>query len=535
MSHHQPSARSNAHLRLTAVTVELGGKRILSDVDLTVTATDRIGIVGENGRGKTTLLHVLAGDLPPTSGTVARQGSIAVARQEMPIDGDRTVAHAVASSIATELAAVAAVDEAADALATDAPGAADAYQHALEHALALDAWDAERRVQIALNALGAPPEQSRMLRELSVGQRYRVRLACLLGSSVDFLLLDEPTNHLDAAGLTFLSQSIRERKGGVVVVSHDRALLADSIDTVVDLDPRLENSPGIHGGGYDAYMAARAAEVERWEQRHAREKVERARLEDALASAQARLVSGWRPPKGTGKHARATRASSHVTQAHRRSAQLDEYAVTAPEPPLRLRMPASLAKPGAHVATLEEVRVDGRLPGPVSLDLRTGERLLITGPNGAGKSTLLAVLAGQREPTAGAVRRSREAVVTLLSQESHLPPDRRAGELYRDLTAPLAQAPGLSALGLLRESEANKRVGELSMGQQRRLSLALALAQGPHALLLDEPTNHLSIALVNELTDALGATAAAVVVATHDRQMLRDLDHWPQLPLPTTG
>jgi macrolide transport system ATP-binding/permease protein len=171
--------------------------------------------------------------------------------------------------------------------------------------------------------------------------------------------------------------------------------------------------------------------------------------------------------------------------------------------------------------------------------MKSGDRLAVTGPNGAGKSTLLSVLAGKLAPTMGRTHRPRKVRLHLLGQESPQATRRRAHDLYHAHTARLVTAGvlhesevvGLSALGLLTSRDANKPVAELSMGQQRRLDLALALAGRPHILLLDEPTNHLSIALVDELTDALHTTDAAIVLATHDRQMQRDVRTWPHLEL----
>lgn len=533
-------ARRRAQLTLTDVSLTRGGTTVLHRVDLTLTPSSRVAIVGENGRGKSSLLHVIAGRLIPESGTVQRIGTLGIAEQELSAPAGHTVAHTVAAAIAAPLAALAELDAAALALAHGGEAAGDArYATALARAEALNAWDAERRVHIALAALGAETDMARPLAELSVGQRYRVRLACLLGADDDFLLLDEPTNHLDRGGLDFLTAELRGRAGGVVIVSHDRALLIDIAETIVDLDPTPDQRPRVTGNGYTGYREARQAERERWEQLYATQQAEQARLHDSLSAAQNRLVSGWRPEKGTNKHGRATRAGGLVQSVHRRQAELDAHAVTVPEPPQLFRFPALSVPTGVTILAASDLTLTGRLESPVSFALARRERLLVTGPNGAGKSTLLAVAAGELSPSTGSVHTWAGARVGYLRQESRLPQDRRASEVYAAQMGALvaagtlseAEVVGLSHLGLLRPREIGRRVSELSMGQQRRLDLALVLAARPHLLLLDEPTNHLSIALVDELTEALGATDAAVVVSSHDRQLLRDVADWPRLEL----
>ena len=534
-------ARHRAQLIATDVSVIRGSTPVLDHVDLTVTASSRIAIVGENGRGKSTLLRVLDGTLPPDSGTVQRIGTLSVAEQEMPAGDRRTVGEVVAEAIAVPLAALALLDQAAVALSSGDVAAADLYSAALEHAEALDAWDAERRVKVALEALDAETHPTRLLEDLSVGHRYRVRLACLLGADDDFLLLDEPTNHLDRSGLEFLTDQLRARNGGVVVVTHDRALLSDVADTVVDLDPSPDGRARVYGNGYTGYRDGRRAERERWEQEYERQQTELARLQDSLSSAQNRLVSGWRPEKGTNKHGRATRAGGLVQSVHRRQEQLEAHAVVVPVPPQQFHFPELATRTGAVLLSVDQVSMAGRLPRPVSFSLSHRGRLVVTGPNGAGKSTLLSVAAGDLRPDTGSVRRSQNARLGFLRQETALPLDRRASEIYATHidaliaagTVQPTEVVGLSQLGLLRARESSKRVGELSMGQQRRLDLALVLASKPQLLLLDEPTNHLSIALVDELTEALGVTQAAVILSSHDRQLLRDVEDWTPLRLAT--
>ncbi|MFI6503579.1 ABC-F family ATP-binding cassette domain-containing protein [Nonomuraea typhae] len=528
-------ARARAHLGAAGVRVVRGGRQVLDGVNVTVSPGDRLGVVGENGRGKTTLLQVLAGALVPDSGEVTRVGTAGVADQEMPVGAERTVGDLIDVELAAVRRVLAAFEEATTALAEGRPGAEDDYARALADAESLDAWEADRRVDVSLAALGAVDDRTRPLAGLSVGQRYRIRLACLLGAGHDLLLLDEPTNHLDAAGLAYLTARLREHPGVVVLVSHDRALLDDVVTTVLDLDPTRDGLPRTYGGGYAGYREGRLAERERWESDYRDQQSERRRLADDLSAAQNRLQSGWRPDKGAGKHTRATRAPALVRAVHRRQEALEAQVLDVPRPPMRFQAPPLPAPTGVTLLRADGVEVRDRLRAPQSLHLRAGERLVVTGPNGAGKSTLLAVLAGALEPDAGSVQRGGR--IGVLWQESPPPSHRPAHEVFEAATARLVSQGvlaepdrvGLSQLGLLPAESAHKPVRELSIGQQRRLDLAMLLAARPQVVILDEPTNHLSMALVEELTQALRATQAAVVLATHDRQLLRDLSDWPRL------
>ncbi|WP_224391126.1 ATP-binding cassette domain-containing protein [Pseudonocardia sp. ICBG1293] len=516
-------------MRAEDVTVTRGAHRVLTGVTLTVSARSRLAVVGENGRGKSTLLHVLAGVLAPDSGVVHRTGTVALARQEVPAGAGETVGTLTADSLAAPRTALRELDAATASLTDGEPGADDRFAAALDAATRLDAWDAERRVDVALEALGACTDRDRPLATLSVGQRHRVRLACLLGVRHDLLLLDEPTNHLDAGGLGFLTRALRAHPGGLAVVSHDRALLRDVAEEFYDLDPARDGRPRLTAGGYEGWVAARDRARASWEAEYAEQQAEHRRLADAVASARDRLSTGWRPDKGTGKHARQSRAPGVVQALHRRRAELDAHRVDVPVPPSSLRRPDLDVRPGAPQLRAHGLGVRGRLTGPVDVVLDAGDRLLVTGPNGAGKSTLLAVLAGALAADSGSVRAANGARVVRLGQETTVPDPRRPAR------AALEEGGRGGTHGLLDATALRTPVGQLSQGQRRRLDLAVALAAGPTTLLLDEPTNHLSARLVDELTEVVRRTPAAVVVATHDRQLLRDLADWPRLTLGPAG
>ncbi|HWS57884.1 MAG TPA: ABC-F family ATP-binding cassette domain-containing protein [Actinotalea sp.] len=544
------------HLAARDLAVGYPGRTVLTGVTFSAGPGDRIGLVGENGTGKTTLLRVLAGELAPTSGTRTVRGSLATVSQDLDAGPAATVGDLVDLALADVRAVAARYTRALDHLSDLAPDDVGHVPAALHLAEALASaeraavWDADRRADEALTRFGAPRDRGRPLSTLSVGERYRARLACVVAGRADVLLLDEPTNHLDAEGIEYLTGRLQAWPGVVVIVTHDRRLLDDVMTAILDLDPSVDGRPVLYGeSSYAAYRFQRTAALRRWRARYAAERQRAEALAARLDDAYEGLSDEWRPPKGSQTHRRATRARIHVKAADRLIRRLEAEAVEVPVPPPSLVFPDLPAlpagDPGGH--PLLEVRgaqVPGRLDLPgVRVDLPPCGRLLVTGPNGSGKSTLLAVLAGEVGPTRGLRRQAVGVRISLLGQDDGpgaRAADGRTGfEVYAAHALDLLTAGRLdperlvpvAALGLLGEADLDRPLRELSVGQRRRFDLACALLAAPHVLLLDEPTNHLSVALVDELTAALATTSAAVVVATHDRALRADLAGWPELAL----
>jgi macrolide transport system ATP-binding/permease protein len=582
-----PVAPGVVHVSARDVSFGYPGRPVLTGLSLTVGAGARIGVVGENGAGKSTLLGVLAGTLVPQSGEVRRAGSLATVAQELTAAAGATVGTLVDEALGAVRAAQAQLQHTLDTFDHDS-GDLPALSRALARVDHLAGWDADRRMDEALTRFGAPRDPARPLAGMSVGERYRVRLACRVAQRADVLLLDEPTNHLDAAGVAYLTGELQRWAGVVVIVTHDRQLLDDVMTGILDLDPTIDGRPAVYGATtYAAYRFAKDQALRRWRQRYAAEQKRKAQLLRRLDESYEGLSDEWRPPKGSNKHRRATGARIHVKAADRLVQRLEAAAVDVPVPPLSLSFPDLPALPAATGGTpdgspLVEVRaplVPGRLDLPgVRVGIPPCGRLLVTGPNGSGKSTLLAALAGAVPLARGSRTVAPGVRLGILAQEGHASVGPQ-GEYLPDVAdtpgagpsvaghdpggrdpadaGPLPDAPPtgfaayarraldllavgaldpdqlvpVAALGLLTEEDLDRPLTELSVGQRRRFDLACALLAAPHVLVLDEPTNHLSIALVDELTAALRATSAAVVVATHDRRMRADLADWPELTL----
>ncbi|MCI2957879.1 ATP-binding cassette domain-containing protein [Agromyces atrinae] len=545
-------AASSPQLIIDGVSRIFAACRVLSDVSLTVAPGDRIGLIGENGAGKSTLLGLAAGQGEPDAGSVTRPPRTALLRQEPEFSSDATVGRVLDAALAEVRAIEEEFDAAAAALADGSPASSARFSRALDDAERAEVWTAEARRATVVAALGLDGlERSRLVTDVSGGQRSRLALAAVLIGRPDALLLDEPSNHLDDAAVAFLEEHLRSWPGPVLFASHDRAFLDEVATGLVDLDPAAAahtdgavrrtrahatgavseaQTTTVFGGSFTEYLDYKSAERDRWERRFADEQSELARLR-RTADVTARTIAPGRGPRDNDKFIHKFKGANQdraiarrVHNAEMRLATLEAEQVR--KPPARLEF-AGIPS-GSHGLTAgllvhaRSVRVGTRL-ALENFSIAADERLLVTGANGAGKSTLLGLLAGAIAADGGHVDRRRGLRVGVLEQDVRFArPEQSVRELYEaTLGEARAAAVPLGELGLVAPRDLDRPVGVLSIGQQRRVALALVIARPPHLFLLDEPTNHLSLALATDLEAALGSYPGAVVIASHDRWLRR--------------
>jgi ATPase subunit of ABC transporter with duplicated ATPase domains len=505
------------------------GRALFHDLTLSF-GRERTGLVGPNGSGKTTLVRLLAGELTPFSGAVRRASRVAVLPQEFRPEPERPLS--VVLGIEQRLAALRRLDE-----GTATPADLD---------LASDGWDLPERAASVLARFGLGRlSLERPVGVLSGGEATRLALAGLELGRPDFLLLDEPTNHLDAASRETLYAFVGGWTGGLVCISHDRALLR-RMDRIVEL-----SSLGvrIYGGNYDAFRAIRdaedaAAERElesaraalRLSEREAREQRERqARREAEGKRSRARanlpkiLLNGRRgQAQATGARVRAV--TERAVEERRERAEAARVRVEERERP-RFELSSSGLPAGRVVLMLENVVV--RYPGAdrsvldgVSLRIVGPERVALVGANGSGKTTLLRVVLGRLAPDAGTIRRLPDQETAYLNQHgAELDPALSVLENFRAVHSGMDETAARYALArfLFSAEAALQRVATLSGGQRLRASLACVLGgnRPPSLLVLDEPTNHLDLDALEALESALRAYDGALLVVSHDREFLQ--------------
>ncbi|HEV7257920.1 MAG TPA: ABC-F family ATP-binding cassette domain-containing protein [Bosea sp. (in: a-proteobacteria)] len=501
------------------------GRAVFSDLDLTF-GRERVGLVGRNGIGKTTLLQIISGELQPTAGSIAIDGTVAEVKQSVRVDPCDTVADIFGVGPALSILC-----------------RAEAGQASLDDLAAAD-WQLEERVNAALARVGLDPDTHARLADLSGGQRTRASLAAAMFRKPDFLLLDEPTNDLDRDGRRAVHALLADWRGGAIVVSHDRELLGQ-MDAIVELTSLGATR---YGGNWDAYRALKAVELEAAErdlafaeartdeiERNAQRASER---QDRRNAAGARKGAQGGLPKillGARKgNAQASRGRS-IRRTDRQSTEAQRLAAEARTKveilqPLSITLPPTGLAPHRQVLSCDAVTAGYGGGAPLIRDLSFSlsgpERVAIVGPNGAGKTTLLKLIAGEVQPLSGRVAVSVE--FAMLDQHMGLlNPRSSILDNFKRLNPGSDENACRAALAsfLFRADAALQTVCSLSGGQMFRAGLACVLGgQTPRPLLLlDEPTNHLDIASVEAIEAALAAYDGALLVVSHDERFLTSL------------
>lgn len=498
------------------------GRELFSNLDFTFGA-ERAGLVGRNGVGKTTLLKIMAGDLPPRSGAVAANGRTAVLRQMVQVDPNETVADLFK------------VGDALDVLKRAERGEADADD------LTNADWTLETRLAGALARFALEANVETRLGALSGGQRTRAALAALVFAEPDFIILDEPTNNLDRDGRAAVIELLADWRAGAVVVSHDRELL-DTMDAIVEM-----TTLGVsrYGGNWSAYRERKALELVAAQ--HDLADAEK-RIADVTETAQ--IMSERKARKdGAGKRKAArgdmprivigamkrtaedTSASmSRLAERQREEAEAD--VATARErievlQPFTISLPSTELAAQKDVLKLEDVTV-GYEPGrPVinalSFSITGPERVGVAGPNGSGKTTLLALITGALSPWSGSVR-VMTSYALLDQRVSVLDPALSIRDNFLTINPSANENACRAALArfMFRADAALQIVGTLSGGQMLRAGLACVLGgeELPPLLILDEPTNHLDIDSIEAVEAGLLAYDGALLIVSHDEAFL---------------
>ncbi|MBB4374191.1 ATPase subunit of ABC transporter with duplicated ATPase domains [Bradyrhizobium sp. cir1] len=501
------------------------GRPLLSNIDLTF-ASERTGLVGRNGIGKTTLLASILGEHAPRSGRVLINGTIGLLRQDVQVLVGATVADLFGVRQALELLRRA---ERGDASA--------------DEIAAID-WTLEARLEAALAGVGFDLAPDTELSCLSGGQITRVRLAALVFAEPDFLLLDEPTNNLDRDGRRAVTDLLAAWRGGAILVSHDRDLL-DTMDAIVEL-----TSLGAirYGGNWSSFRAQKAVELAavRHDLAHAERRLsEIDGRAQATAERKARKDSGGRKKRAKGDMPRILAGARKVRSedtggkaaliAARRRAEALEALDTARRrveilQPLSVKLPATGLPAGREVLSLDRISAGYRPERPVlrdfSLTIVGPERVALVGPNGSGKTTLLRLIAGELRPFSGIVRvrpdfalfdqkvSLLDPAISILENFGRLNPKAGANECHAAL-----------ARFMFRADAALQEVGYLSGGQMFRAGLACVLGgpAPPSLLILDEPTNHLDIESIEAVESGLRAYDGALLVVSHDDAFLQEI------------
>ena len=485
---------------------------IFWDVSCSVALGDRIALVGRNGTGKTTLLRILLGLEPATSGHVHRAKGLRVGYlpQGASLEGE----HTLWQEIMTVFEALQAMEGKLQALELDmanparAEVALEAYAPLRDRYEQMGGYTYQDQTKHVLMGLGFPPEEhDTPLAHLSGGQKTRAFLARLLLESPDLLLLDEPTNHLDLQAIEWLEGYLNTWEGTVVMVAHDRYFLDKTVRKVWELAfGRLE----VYSGNYSHYVQQRASRHERKLKEYRAQQEFIAKEEDFIR----RYMAGQRHRQAKGRLKRLER--------FKRDEALDR---PVKEHSISLRFQTPL-RSGDKVIWSQDLQVGYDPAAPLfhspDLDLRRGECVALLGPNGSGKTTFLRTILGELEPLAGYAQLGASLKPGYFAQvHSDLDPEKSVLDTILEVkNLALGEARNFLARFLFVSDDVFKQIGELSGGEQSRVALAKLVLQRANFLLLDEPTNHLDIASQEILKEVLDDFSGTIVLVTHDRYLV---------------
>ncbi|MGW4845201.1 ABC-F family ATP-binding cassette domain-containing protein [Nocardia brasiliensis] len=500
-------------ITVRGVELRVGARVLLSDTSFTISPGDRIGLIGRNGAGKTSLLRCLTGQAAPVAGTVTVTGALDVLAQDPgAVDPRVTVADRILS--ARGLDAAVRQLRAAEAAMADAVEERDldramrAYARAETEFQAGGGYAAEAEAARIAAGLGVPDHGfGQPVSALSGGQRRRVELARILFGGTDgALLLDEPTNHLDADAIGWLRGFLHGYTGGLVVISHDAQFLAGFVNRVFHLDPQ-RGALDIYNADWNRYLAQRDSD----ERRRIRQRANAERKAAALHAQAEKMKSHV---------ATAVAARNMVRRADGMLAELEPRRRAAKVARIRLPEPHPCGRMPLGAISLVKSYGGQRVLNSVDLAVDRGSRLVILGHNGAGKTTLLRLLAGREEPDSGRVVPGAGLRLGYFAQEHDtLDPALSVRDNLAVATPHLADGQVrhvLGAFGFTGADDADKPAGVLSGGEKTRLALAGLVHSGANVLLLDEPTNNLDPASRTEVLAAVDTYPGAIVMVTHD-------------------
>src|ERR1700758_2732969 len=487
-----------------------GDKVILDNVTLAFLPGAKIGVVGPNGTGKSTLLRMMAGLEQPSNGEARLMPgfTVGILAQEPQLDETKTVLGNVEDGVADTKRLLEQYNEIAEKMATDYSDELleemGRLQELLDHK---DAWDLDSQVEQAMDALRCPPPDAEVT-SLSGGERRRVALCRLLLSQPDLLLLDEPTNHLDAESVQWLEQHLEKYPGTVVAVTHDRYFLDDVAQWILELD-RGHAYP--YEGNYSTYLETKAARIK---VEGAKDAKRRKRLDDELewvrSSARARQ---------TKSRARLDRYEEMAAEADK-NRKLDFEEIQIPPGP-------RLGNSGVEVEHLVKGFDDRVLYDDLSFSLPRNGIVGVIGPNGVGKTTLFKMIVGEEKPDSGLIRVGDTVKISYSDQNrDRIVPNKNVWQAISDgetfIHVGNVEIPSrayVAAFGF-KGSDQQKPAGVMSGGERNRMNLALTLKQGGNLLLLDEPTNDLDVETLGSLENALLEFPGCAVITSHDRWFL---------------